>query len=1402
MTILPQFITHRLQRSFSKRQCQSTRWLIGALQNSVVPSPNCTIAHFNRIYHLLRSSDKSVFEDCNQGWFDAVVTLGMEPDALIVDVDHVVKRAAIEASADEFFRLQLLAQRISFRYDTLFAQSAGLIANALIILGRPQEALQHVFRHDNLIIGPDETLWIAYSLLRNGYRNEALYLLERLHVRISEIDGEMEFGQFISICSWQIQTILMKRLAGGGNGMKQVAAVVKMAHRACSEHIKDDPAKVDFLLRPVDSGAASYFLTFRDEYAEVSNIKAQLGEVPPQFLPMVCTALLHLESTVDSYHLSKSRKSLAKIYNDLIKLAPTADLEPPIATLVTDTLIRFGASVKTVEAISAKGVSQSANPPQIRAKNGVDVNHESLQDCLFQCRITAFLDKNFRGPRAGVIAGLGWIDVIEHLISALYCCDGRARRAKVDFDEAALTACREQLKIQVLQPLRFTLQERANWNDSYAIPENVFPAVYRQVAELLADCFPDERRAWLDWLIANSCGQWGMYSEGFRTAARLVLTELTREKLSDELTLRLLNLLHSWRDHVIRGVENRHELVPELLLMIPICADLGASEEAERLYQHLLSVSMGPSWYKEDQLGIMSEGIRNIAISKDVMSRLPKIAGLLERASGEMTFQRYVRAEKGTLIGQLAKKGKFRAALAYFRRQCCGSMAELWAEAQQGPIDKVSSLRGNRFPGGALDDQAAILALVRNSNGVSWALRWALLEIFHCGDRRHLEDFAATFAKIANEVGAESEVIRRAKIVRLAETPADDNATFTSAFRSALKPELHQSFECATSASTPIHVSEHSNSPAVTEITDEKADKDFFLAGVFGHRSAMCDADKILKEAEGQWALGNRKAAKALAVKVLQTVQNGGWDIWGNLSDCSSRAEEILVQEETSAANVIRYYAPLIEAEHYAAKWTVAQHLIQTVGPLLTEPEAHRLIDTLINHVGLMVGDSSQEIQSFDFLAEDTVESNQSVEFFKFIVWLCDHPQWLRRDRSAAMLLWLVEQVPELFTVAVITAFSMETGYGPDVLCGVLDGISARDAVALWDKISGVLDISTAVMKLKHVSRLVVLQRLALRAEKGGSSTAKSAADMIKAQFALIQTAISTPTLPNWAKQLERKWPDIEILVNSQAMTAWQRELEGLCSPLKITDAMELEVAVSTTFRDNPGGLFNRWLSKLRCSLNFALWSNITYEDAVLFEAIFRNYNPSHPDRTVKAISNSVTDQLLTAIKSGDYSTVLCSNATVILNYHDFVINASKDETPYVEVLCVFVPFLSQRGSPKLVQYFLSSEVPEASTSNSPFETCCRLKPESVFFGPFTPAIQLKNFQSLANVKDDEFVRQNWRYGRQNDDRYFGKPEREGCSLSVSRARLNVPSGFKLAWFIWLNEKLVAFVDQYNNRMR
>lgn len=1365
----------------------------------------------NRIFHLLRTGDRRVFAECNQAWVDATVTLGVEPDTLIADIDAVVDFASKEASVDDFFRLMLLSQRISFRYDTLFAQSARLIAEALIALGRPKEALQHVRRFKTLIVGPEEVHQVAFVLHQHGYDIDALDLLDELQQRIVEsYNLPCKFLDIIQFCSLHLHTIFLIRLAGGWSGMKQFFSVLRIAQHACDEFSKETGLSLSEVMLDLNAIPLIYFLTFKDEYSDLDSLKAyqQKSGYPdleslPQHLKFICTVLLGFESSADVYRLSKSRKSLNRIFADFEALIQTSEIDASLAHVVADSLIRFGAPSKVIELLIAKGTAQPFRPLQIRAKNGVDVNHKDLQECLCDWRVAAFLNSNYSGPYSGIITGLGWFESMEHIIGALYCLDGKARRAKADSDELTRRSYFDQLTAQVIDPLQFTLQQRAEWKDSYAIPETALPEVYRQLAELLFECFPEKLPHWLDNLIASTDSQWGMYSEGFRASVYSVMEQLMREKLAEDIAQKLFDLLLALSDHVVRGVENRHELVPEILRMIPFFVKLGAKEEAERLYQQLLSVSMGPTWYKEDQLGIMNEVLGSISVSHEIVQRLPQVAGYLERAAGEMTFQRYVRAEKSSLIGQIARLGKYRAALAYFRRQCCGSLVELWAEAQEGVIDKVGSFKGSRFPGGALDDQDAILALVRNSGTVSWTFRWALLEIFHCGDSRHLSNYAEAFAAIANEIGAVPELIQRAEIVLNAETPSDERNSFAIEFRNTLKTELHTGFAAVLNGLPPIKEPEAARVRSIDETAYDETEGRLFSPGLFGSRAALRDADKMLEEAEKQLKLGNRTAAKAHAIKVLQIAQEGGWNIWGKLSDGARMAEEILLQQETRAVDVIRYYAPLIEAERYQPKWILAEYIIRRVAPLLAEMESQQLLAGAIDHCRLMVGDASREIQSFNFLADYSSEHNSDVEFFQFIVWLCNHPLWLRRDRAAVMLLWVVENVPSIFSEAVELAFSMDEGYGPDVLCGVLDGASFREPVALWDRVADVLDLTKVMKELRHVSRMVVLERLATRADKAGSLSAKSALEFIRASYTGITVKSINLELPVWGARLAAEWHKLKNLVNTESIVAWEKELVRLCSPISISDALKLENAVAISFRVGNKQPFDRWESKLRHALNLALWQHVSRDGAHVVESTLRVYNPSQPERTIIGVSNSFTDQIIAAIESVDYSDVFSSDAMVMLNYHDIAVKPTDDGTSYVEVLCLIQPTstLRQAFSPRLGNFFRSSELPQSSTVMTPFETCCRLIPEVMFFGSFTPAIPLSFFQNLVGAKADDFVRQNWRYGRRNKFLGFGQPERIGCSLSVPRKALKMPSGFKLVWLVRVNYEIVTIVDEHNNRL-
>ena len=1386
----------------------------------------------NVVFHLLRSdyADRSrAVIICNQNWVDSCVELGVDPDTLLFDIEETFASAVSFSPPVEVVRLLLLSQRVSFRYNTLFAQSARLIAEALIALKRPREALKHAIRFNTLIVAPDEALQIAFRLIQHQYPDEALELLGMLHQRILEayvpIFEKFDLQSFIHLCCLRLRAVLFMRLAEDGGRMRQIMGIVNNSAQVLRAALTGAPRELfeECFIR-VKCVPTSYFLCFHDTYAGLAMLKekAPEAEVPPDFLQSVIWALLECKESLEIYNLPNKILSLSQVFSDIEELVMAgASLEKQLVPVVTDTLIQLGSPSSIVHHIADKGEALEPQLLKIKDDNGVDVHFSSIYQGAREWSTLAFLDSDFECPLVGTFNETGWSSSLDQLFRALFWCEGMARRAKADGNQSLRVQSLEYFKTRVLQPLSFTLAQRVKWKDSYLIPENAFPFLYERITLVLMDCYPEELPKFLQDLSERALDQCGLYSEGFREVMFTVLQKLTMQEVEPSLFEEVFGLLQRWKEHVLHGVENRHELVPELLMLIPLFAKLGASEEAEGLYRYMLGVSMGPSWYKEDQLGLMVNVLRKMPPSENVQAVLPLVAGYLERASGEMTFQRFVRYEKHALIGELFRRGSYSSGCRYFKRQTCGTTAELLSESQHGVIDKPSPMVGMRYPGGALDEQHAVLKMVRNADGLDWRLRWALLEIFQFGDERHLDDYATEYARLINLAGVDaatiSEMVKRVEIVVGTDMGPDTRNRFSESFRVELNTIYHQEFSrimpqvsTGESQNEVIRNAPPKNAAGVvcsSEGTNSLDEDNLYLPGVFGRRSASKEADEVLAIAETQLKLRNLEAAKSQAVKVLRILQDGGWSIWGNLSKSSSRAEALLREGAMSAMDVIRAYAPLLEAERHVPKWRLADHLIEKVADLLLEDERSQLLECVIDHVYLMVGDATDEIAMFDFLTEEP-PCNASVELFRFVLWLVDHPQWFRREKAAAMAAWLVESEPIYFEVAVEEAFSMVTGYSAEVLCGVLDEMSTRQPRHLWNRVFVLLDLEGVLRSCRHVGRLTVLHRIAERAGTAGSDTGVEAASRIADQFrsGMIELGNSDTCLksPHWASCISREWRTLNQtgLISKELIVRFEEELTRIYIPLDVQAGWDFENAVSVSFREAANQPLNRWEAKVRFALNAALFSYASRRDFQEIELALRVFNPSLPERILIPGFASPAKAVIGAISAKNFAGAIGDSEFFFLDYHEVTEQAEDGRRTILEILAVVVPFSSlKRGFflPSTDTSFTSKEIPDFSSTTTSHETCWHLKPDFAFFGSFTPAFPLPTFKELIKARESDFFRVNWRNGRSSAARYRGCPMEEGCLLAVKRTAVNLPEDKKLAWIIRVNGKTVTMIDSRNN---
>jgi hypothetical protein len=1388
----------------------------------------------NLVFHLLRSGDVSRSKAvvvCTQNWVDTCVTLGVEPDILLFDIEATLSAATNIGPATEVIRLLLLSQRVGFRYNTLFAQSARLIAEALIALKRPQEALKHAIRFNTLIVHPDEALLIAYQLIQHEYLEEALELLGMLYQRILEaysID-EIKLQDFIRICQLHLRIVLFMSLADRQGRMHQVASILRRAGQVLKTVLAESsPVFLYEHLVQIECELTSFYLCFYDGYPGFAKLKEMWPNAgQDSFLLQIIWALFACELSLDTYNLSNEIESLQPVFSDIEELVTVgANFDRRLVPEVVDSLIQLGAPSAVVHLVAAKGekLAPISESLQIRAENRVDVDFRSIHRSATEWRTAAFLNSEIDCSLVGAFDESGWQSSLDQLICALFWCEGRARRSKADGNESLQQHTLEFLKTRVLQSLAFSLAQRVEWQDSYAIPENVFPLVYERITLVLMDCYPNELPTFLKDLSERAVDQLGLYTEGFREVIFAVLKKLSIKELEPEIFDEVFGLLNRWKEHVIHGVENRHELVPELLKMIPLFVKVGANEEADNLYRHMLGVSMGPSWYKEDQLGLMVSTLRKMPPSDDVYAALPFVAGYLERASGEMTFQRFVRYEKMALIGELFRRKNIASGCRYFKRQTCGTTTELLLETKQGKIDKPNPMDGMRYPGGALDEQHAVLEIVRNTEGIDWRLCWALLEIFQCGDERHIDDFATEYARLINQddvdATAISEMVSRVEFVVGAEIDPKQRIRFLKSFRKELNNEFHHAFSIIMAQAATADMQHEVNiqfedsvgNASTSKDNDSEIEDKLYFPGTFGRQSARREADDALADAGKQLKLRNFGAAKNQAVKVLQILQDGGWSIWGDrLGKTHRAAEELLRQHAENPIDLIRTYAPLIAAERYDSKWSIAEHLIAKAADLLGEDERSQLLQYVIDHVHLMVGDATNEIAMFDFLSENP-ESDASVELFKLVLWLLDHPKLLRRDKAAGMVAWLVEMNPSIYLgLAVKEAISMATGYSGDILCGVFDNMSIRQPRQLWDQVFPLLDMVDILQNCQHISRLAVLHRIAERAGKAGSNTGGEVASRLVGQFrsGKIELVDSDAyfDLPNWARCVKNEWEQLDFLglATKEVVSRLEAKMDEISAPLNTQENWNLENAISTSFCETQSRHLNRWAAKVRFALNTALFPYASQRDFIKIESILRVFNPSLPERTLVPGYVSPANAVLQAISSRkDFAGAIGDEDFFFLDYHEMTELGKNGETVYIEVLALVIPSFPVIGGfslPALNKSFRSKDIPNFSSGTTYHETCWHLEPDFAFFGSFTPGFPLPIFKELIKAQDSDFYRVNWRNGRSNDVSYFGRPVQEGCLLAVKRATVQIPEGKKLAWIVRMNGKIVTVVDSQNNKL-
>lgn len=1360
----------------------------------------------NIIYHGLKSDriEKAhIISLCDQKWIDRCVLISAEPDILLEDVENALDTATKTGNFTETIRILLLSHRLQFRYNTLFAQSAVLIADALLSLEKTHEVLKHVVRYDTLIVSPDEALRITHKLIKANNFKSALKLLKIIQRDTEEwFQGKNTVRDLLLFYSLMLQALFLKELAGDQHARTEQSEFVlrwmhvlkkNMKNKDENKYIRNDMA--------IELRATMMCLTNR--YLSIENIKQNYSGPEAELITPLCISIVYYQIYCENYQIRPNQQLLGAAFTDLQDLLSEREITEKVSLYSVAAMISLGAPLSIIQKFSKQYLEKEFSIDFI-AKDSVSLDEELLREGMSAWKVQSFMNSDQACPALIPLSPADWKHGISSICKLIAWCEGTARRAVESSDLELLNHVWSKLQKEIFTQLECTLEQRTRWEDSYALPESIIPLIYKEITDLVLSIFPQHLSELLSFIEKQFSKQCGVYSEGFRKILETTLERLTRSQRDNDVEDQAFSLLISWRDFVLANLKNRHELIPELLTIIPLFVRLDASEEAQKTYESALAFSMGPSWYKEDQFNLIISSLSPIDNEASIPEGvLPRMAELLDAADGEMTFQRFVRYAKRDFIGALCKRGNYNGAAGYFIRQTYGSYEELLQDATKDSIDRVSDLKGSRFPGAALDEQDAIWSILQAAiPTVHWPLCWALLEIFQFGDSRHIKNYAACYANLIQQTtgdnDAQTMMLKRIKLICESEIEEEHRSKFLDSVAKELPNDFILKFEqifgkiskesTHTTRSSSIDSIEHYAQEELQSNDVEEPEDDLRLPGLWGTNKAINEAKEALLNAEKHLRRRNVSEAQKTALDALKKIQTGKWSIWTNTEPEISKAKNILLQTTTSTSETIELFSSLISNEHYAERWLMANNIIEWLGEKANKDEHARLLELTIDHLELLVGTTDNQLESYQFL-DNPHEIDAPSCIIKLILHAIDHPTWLRSEKAADMLLWLLKNHSKYIPTIGSKAFSMDSNNHPDVICGVLDQLSNSNPIQLWDQLSPALHIESIMNNCKHLGRLIVLKRIISRAKSNGSTSAHSAfanlQDNIFNQIGTTNILQKTDVeCPSWATDFAFQWSKLKELglTGSELIKQVSNEITKQCSPLSLEMAFEIEQLLAEGFRGYSHTPL-RWKAKVRFALNVALL-RITPEPLMnQVEEIFRPYNPYDLENLRVIDFSSPTKTWLDQLS--EQTPFPVNGREIYLDFYERI--WFENQLTFFRVTAYFY---HPKRTPLLPSgRFLSNEKPVLKTP-SPLDTCANVRALPVFFGSETPAVPTATMQKFITNPRLNLKRAYWRSGRAAESD-GGIPNNAGCYLSIDKNALRLPLGFKLAWLFELNGEII-----------
>lgn len=1351
-----------------------------------------------QIYHLLNGGiahQQKAPIACNQEWADRCALEGVIPEVTLEDIRNVIRLACSFGNPEQVISLLLLSQRVYFRYDQLFHEHAFYLALALIAMGKPKEAMRYIIRNKSIVVSDNNALVLLRELFENDYLEQANELVEAVDLKCDSYlnqKGSIEINEFINLKFKSLTLSIHENDEGASRYLADLGDKVISSITAAG-----NPIEVVMKLKHEIYG---YHLAYRIhlyglEAGDIIDRMEKSGNPPTEEFT---TYLTHC---INRFH-TMSMQSMLEAHDEQIIVDWTVQLETcarrygyekeELPELVR-ALMRYSKNSEFTSSLISIDMMQIPDY-NLRAENGVDLEQAGLSELILHLEAQGYMGSPESTPQISSFDPMFWEESLMERLTALTYISGLCKRLRADGDKDGFDNLWEEFE-DILTELAPSLNQRIHWERSYLLPEQIFPVIYTLAVALGAGYFLGRFQEVTTIILESSDDQLGLYTEGYLDSLLAMMLEMIKNRDVDKETFRIAKIAEQ---HVLTTVENRWERNEYLLRISEIYGKIGSQERATAVFKEMMDTSMGPSWYKEAQLGIINSAVRNIRLVSPAPGIFRSFAAHLHHASGEMTFQRYVKQQQEGFIGGLARVGRLNAAISSFKYLLLPDYNTVLENAEGSLMDMPVKGRGYLQGANGIEAQSAVAHLLKEIDHSKSLSAWALTELFLPGDTRYIRDFAHVQAKIFKDSDSDRLDMLMERVIRFYQREADleDRGEYLSTLYEelpeSLRPKLVSVLELA---GIPIPFS---------DLEKEKFSRSTEPEPYERHLIAARERANELLEVE------NLSGARKTIVSALEKTQSERHAVWNDYA--SSRIGELrmlLKSTYENPADLLRDLQGLIYHESYGDTWELAAKLLELLQAVTDEDQKLCILSAVDLHVRMMVRTPEAVYTKYDFLLVEKEQSDQELILIEFFIWFLNYPILVVKTRAIELLVWLFTAKHSL-VIRELCKEIMSPGYqfSRELSAAVLHQCAEIDPVRFWDSfLKEFDDLQRFLLHNPHFMIVDSIIRALEIVSSAGIADVQSELNNFRALFngkavpgrdVDLSEAYLRPI--RWElKQLNR----MGILDGKFCHKLIDHI--NLALPLSLNNTIKVSGYMDRSFDDH----FDLRTCKdyevlLHHAVNTAIvqWVPPNLDNAVA--AILRQYQPTFPERFL-AVASPFEQKLPALIsdlflgKDKALKQFLGGRTLPLYYYYQEKVKRSgprKLEDLEIELLSYAIPDDVKINEDLNLSQPVFSDNDYPNTDYHHDLMCIPLFIPSDMtkvtnFDHVAPVFNMRASSLFENDIMENLHNSHWREGRIWGKHRFGTPMEAGSVKSILLEKLKIKTGYKLVWQLTRNDQVI-----------